>query len=484
MEGWVEDRYGPVQTTITMRVLIVVLFVCLTGQSALAQVFPLDTIIYHGPAQSKINFVFLGDGFREDEIESYISQTRVISETLFNITPFKEYKDYFNVFAIRVVSNESGATHPQSTDDPDCPGVPVITVDNYFGSQFDYAGIHRLLVSTKPEKVAAVLASNFSFYDQAFLLVNSPYYGGSGGVYATGSMHEESVGVALHELGHSFGWLADEYWTGSGYEAPNMTQEEDSTLVKWRNWLGTEEVGIYPYESTKVWFRPSQSCKMLMLGGDFCPVCKENLTRQIHSYIPPMKNYRPSATEMEIGMDSIAFSVEVSTPASTSYYVAWKVDGQLMEEGALSFSLAKNQLSRRQVLVEVEVHDTTLTRLNPPFHQGFNYAGWLVTNPEMVMSADAGIPLSYNLSVYPNPVLEQLHLSYTLATPQEVNITLVDTAGKKLSSLSKGRQLPGTYQLTFNTADVLPGAAGMYLLQIEVGGQVMVKRLIRLSPEY
>jgi hypothetical protein len=332
--------------------------------------------------------------------------------------------------------------------------------------------------------VASVLASSVPVYDQAFLLVNSPYYGGSGGSYATGSMHEESIGVALHELGHSFGWLADEYWTGSGYEAPNMTQEKDSTLVKWRNWLGHEEVGIYPYESTNLWFRPSQSCKMLMLHNDFCPVCEENITRRIHSYIPPLISYSPLAAEVEIETESFMFSVEVSTPPTSPYYVSWKVDGQLVEENALSLSVAKSEINKRQVLVEVEVHDTTLTRLNPPFDHGLNYAGWLVTNPDLVLGTDAEIALSYNLSVYPNPVQEQFFLSYTLGTALEVNITLADAAGKLLSSLSKGRQLPGTHQLTFNADEVLPGAAGMYLLQIEVGGQLMIKRLIRLSSQY
>jgi hypothetical protein len=82
-------------------------------------------------------------------------------------------------------------------------------VDNYFGSAFDSYNIHRLLVPTKTFAINNVLATNVPNYDQVVILVNSPYYGGSGGQFATSSTHTSANEIAIHEIGHSFVGLID-----------------------------------------------------------------------------------------------------------------------------------------------------------------------------------------------------------------------------------------------------------------------------------
>src|SRR5690554_5643272 len=104
----------------------------------LAQKFEMDTVLYNGNTDHFINIVILGDGYLESELSQFTLDAQNISSALFNEPPFKNYQGFFNVFTIKVPSNESGAAMD-----------PNNLIDNYFGSTFGYAGIERLLVPTK-----------------------------------------------------------------------------------------------------------------------------------------------------------------------------------------------------------------------------------------------------------------------------------------------------------------------------------------------
>ena len=145
--------------------------------------------------------------------------------------------NYFNVFTIEVPSVESGTNHPGTSPDPDCQQVPISTANNYFGSSFDISAIHRLVCIEHEDSAANVLATNFPEYDIVLVIVNSPYYGGSGGYYTVTTTDENTGEVSLHEIGHSFGNLADEYWSGYPWEAPNETKNSDPLTIRWKNWL-------------------------------------------------------------------------------------------------------------------------------------------------------------------------------------------------------------------------------------------------------
>lgn len=142
----------------------------ITVNLSFAQVLTIKPIIKNGNADSLINIVYLGDGYLPSQMDKYIADVIKINDELFNQSPYKEYKNYFNVFAIEAPSNVEGAA--TSISNP---------IDNYFGSTFGYAGIQRLLVPVKSSKVSSVLADNFPNYDQVIMVVNSNTYGGSGG---------------------------------------------------------------------------------------------------------------------------------------------------------------------------------------------------------------------------------------------------------------------------------------------------------------
>jgi len=218
--------------------LIAVLCLFVSQIRIFSQTYRVDTILYQGDMEYPINLVMLGDGFLESDLQVFRDSAELYINALFTVDPFIKFKSFFNAFTISVPSTVQGA----ATD-------PANLIDNYFGSTFGYAGIERLLVPTNNTAITNVLANNLPEYDQVFMLVNSTTYGGSGGWVATASLNEDSKEIALHELGHSFADLADEYWAGAQYagEAINMTQETNLDILKWRNWHGDNGIGLYSH---------------------------------------------------------------------------------------------------------------------------------------------------------------------------------------------------------------------------------------------
>lgn len=171
--------------------------------------------------------MFLSDGYQAGELPAYVAQVKAMKDYLFTQAPFQQYRNFFNFYAVQVPSAQSGADHPGTASDEGPIGTqPVANVNTYFGSTFDYASIHRLVVPQDVIAVNNVLASNFPNYDQVFV-VNSPYYGGSGGGYATATVDPSSHEVAIHEIGHSFAGLADEYAIG-GTESTQSHHQHQS----------------------------------------------------------------------------------------------------------------------------------------------------------------------------------------------------------------------------------------------------------------
>lgn len=348
--------------------VLLYLFQILTGKNNVsAQSFTVDTILYNGTPDKFINFVFMGDGFQTSGFSDFSTNVQNTSDYLFNISPFAEYKSYFNVFAIRVPSTDSGTDHPRTA--PDCQNEtshPVLSVNTYFNSTFDYNFIHRLLVPSY-SLVNNVLINNFPLHDQKFVLINSPYYGGSGSSNgtATASLHTSSLAIMVHELGHSFAGLADEYYAGDSYasERPNMTQLTNPALVKWKNWMGSDNVGIYQHccsGNSAQWYRPHQNCLMRTMGVYFCPVCKETIVQKIHQLFgTPINSYSPNQTIISYCTQPIQFEVSLIKPIPNTLRIKWKLNGNDIAMNIDSITISSGELNIGSNALSVQVLDTT-----------------------------------------------------------------------------------------------------------------------------
>ncbi|MEK8106947.1 M64 family metallopeptidase [Micromonospora sp. M12] len=184
--------------------------------AASATVVPIQVT---GDPATRFNLVLLGDGYTEADLPTFRAHVDRHLNTLWTIEPFKSYRSYFNVYAVEIVSAESGV---------DCdPGSSAPRRDTALGMGFwggcNPASVQRLLTvdGTAANAYADLAVGTNPGNRQLIALANSGTYGGAGGSNATASGGNAlSALISPHELGHSLGGLQDEYdYYGRGCRA-------------------------------------------------------------------------------------------------------------------------------------------------------------------------------------------------------------------------------------------------------------------------
>jgi hypothetical protein len=259
---------------------------------------PVEKILYSGEPSHKIDIAILAEGYTENEMDKFLKDVRRLTDSLFVVAPFSQMKEYFNVYALKTPSVESGT---------DIPGEHIYR-NTLYNSTFYTFDISRYLTTSDMKTIhnmAAVVP-----YDQIIVLVNSPRYGG-GGFYnyvtVCSADHKLSPNVFVHEFGHGFGGLADEYYTSEvAYEdyynlkvepwEPNLTTMVDFSS-KWkymidastpvptpRNGKYASTVGVFEgggYISKGI-YSPMEDCRMKSNETSaFCPVCQRAIKEAI-----------------------------------------------------------------------------------------------------------------------------------------------------------------------------------------------------------
>jgi len=251
----------------------------------------------HGGSEEKVDILFLAEGYTLEEMGKFLEDARRSAGYIFSEEPFKSNRNLFNIRAVKSLSRDSGADIPGE-------GIWKNTVVN---SSFYTFGVERYMTTMDYRSVCDVAAN--APYDQIYILVNTDKYGG-GGIYNHYSISAadnlQSRAVVIHEFGHAFGGLADEYYSSAvAYNDyfpldvepwnPNLTTLVDFDS-KWKSMLsrGTavptpaedrnkELLGVYEgggYVSKGV-FRPMMDCRMHSNDAVFCPVCSAALLRMI-----------------------------------------------------------------------------------------------------------------------------------------------------------------------------------------------------------
>ncbi len=200
--------------------------------------FPFEAL-KNGDPHQKVDLVFLAEGYTAEDKDKFKSDVDRFSSYLFEIEPYKSNKQKFNVYGIFRPSAESAMDEPRQ-------GVFRKTVLNASFNAFD---LDRYMLTEEGKRLREIAAQ--VPYDVIVILVNSKRYGG-GGIYndycITTVDSPASKGVFIHEFGHSFAGLADEYYTAAvayndfypqGVEPlePNITALLDPGQVKWKDLL-------------------------------------------------------------------------------------------------------------------------------------------------------------------------------------------------------------------------------------------------------
>lgn len=443
-----------------------------------SSVIGVDTLRKSGPISKRINLVFMGDGFLANEQNQFLTQATTTSTYLLNQSPFVNYKNYFNIYAIKCVSPESGVSHPATATDVNEPQIPVLAVNNAFDTQFDNFNTHRLIYSNDNASVYSVLASWFPAYDQVVILGNSTEYGGAGGPYAVCSINAASKEIVAHEMGHSFAGLADEYWAGPVYamERPNMTANSNTATVKWAPWVGNGGIGVYPYGNVapeNQWFHPHQNCKMEVLNAPFCAVCKQTIVEKIHSLVNPIDTYSPDdATQQQI-WNPQWFKTSLIDPIPNTLRRVWTLNGNTLARNVDSLQVGGTQLTTGSNNLVFSVSDTTSLSRDANHANLHSYS--VVWSLKMDITGIQDIRPELEFSVFPNPVSDRLTFRYSLLESSDLKLSVSDALGRQVKDLDGARQGAGKYEQNITVSD-LP--AGMYFLNILINGQIISHKFV------
>ena len=250
---------------------------------------PPKTVDIHrgGSPSDCIDIVILPEGYTASEMDIFLDDARTAWESFLNHEPFGSMRDRFNVIAALIPSEDSGVSVPREGDWKDT------AFESHFDTFYSDRYLTTLQVSHLHDQIAGLP------YEHVIILANSNTYGG-GGIYnsyeLTAAHHSAFETVVVHEFGHSFAGLADEYhyddqfteyyYPGVEPWEPNITTMADFSS-KWQDMLGLSDVGLFEgggYQSKGVW-RPAQNCRMnTNTHPAFCPVCQRAIKTMIDFY--------------------------------------------------------------------------------------------------------------------------------------------------------------------------------------------------------
>ena len=231
-----------------------------------------------------IDLAIVAEGYTEAETDKFYNDGQRAVDALFAHEPFTTLKSRFNVVAVAPTSLDGGASVPRNHK---WSRTPV-------GTHYDTFYSDRYLMTQDIHRLYDVLSC--VPFEHIIVLVNSSTYGG-GGIYnqvlVSTSDHPTFRQVLVHEFGHSYAGLGDEYFYDDAYETsypadtepwePNLTTKVDFEH-KWADMLPdpTGRVGLFEgggYQSKGVW-RPSKDCRMKTNEAElFCPVCDRAIRR-------------------------------------------------------------------------------------------------------------------------------------------------------------------------------------------------------------
>lgn len=264
--------------------------------------FASEKIHFSGDASKGLDIVIIPDGYSTQEMDKFTKDCKKFTDLLLNTSPYNKLTDKFNVWAVIAPSAESGI---------DIPGKNIWK--NTTANCSFYTFNEERYLMTTDNKTVRHLAANVP-YDQIYILVNTDKYGGGGifNHYSTCcSDNINSNYVFVHEFGHAFAGLADEYFSKStpyvdGYSKTVEPWEPNVTNLvkfesKWKDMLDANTIIPTPDDDknkdlpigvfegavyvSKGFYRPRFDCTMKSnKANNFCPVCQRAIERMINFY--------------------------------------------------------------------------------------------------------------------------------------------------------------------------------------------------------
>jgi hypothetical protein len=192
----------------------------------------------NGPSEDKVDLLIVGDGYTQADMKKFEAAARRLADHLFQVSPFKEREKDFNVWAIALPTQESGVSRPSTG----------VYHESKLGARYDIFGSERYVLTTDNRALREL--AQYAPYEFIEILVNNETYGGGGifGQFSTAAADNDWANyLFVHEFGHHFAGLADEYYTSpvayaTGGERrepwePNATALHDPANLKWKKFV-------------------------------------------------------------------------------------------------------------------------------------------------------------------------------------------------------------------------------------------------------
>lgn len=271
--------------TNTSSIYMMLLLLLLLPQTAMAKnteksktTFPVQVIHKTGDDKENFVIVIMGDGYTAGQQDQFLEDATQKARGMLTWSPYREYSDRINIYAVQAVSNESGigvyggkspdtyfhvkvygkAAGFTNGGDERAKALRTELEENYLDEGANVGTIHILCNDTG--SYGASVNPLFSF--------------------STNSEDNSDGMVMAHETAHSIGGLGDEYERYTN--KPNMSDTTDPEKIKWSKMLGFRGIGI-TNAGTDTAFAPSRECMMRWLGQPFCEVCKMELARKLNN---------------------------------------------------------------------------------------------------------------------------------------------------------------------------------------------------------
>ena len=244
-------------------------------------------LLQNGTPEEKIDVAIVAEGYTAEEMSTFYADAQTAMEAILKHEPFGTYKDHFNFVAVALESADSGVSMPGQGE----------WKNTALKAHFDTFYMDRYLTTLRLKNMHDKLCG--IPYEHIIILANTDTYGG-GGIYnsytLTTAHHPAFKPVVVHEFGHSFAGLADEYFYDDQYVEyyyPGIEPWEQNitTLAdfdsKWKDMLDAGQAELLEgagYQSKGV-YRPADDCRMRTNRPDhFCPVCQRAIARIIEFY--------------------------------------------------------------------------------------------------------------------------------------------------------------------------------------------------------
>ena len=240
--------------------------------------FPVNVIHKAGDDKENFVIVIMGDGYTLEEQDKFLQDAAEKARGMLTWSPYKEYSDRINIYAVQAVSNESGISEYGGK-----------SVDTYFhvaahGKALVFTSDGADKAKTLREELEESYLDAGANVGTIHVLCNSE---GSFGAshnslfsFSANSEDNQNGTVMAHEIAHSIGRLGDEYerYTNN----PNTSDTTNPETIKWAKMLGFRGIGV-TQAGTETAFAPSRECMMRWLGQPFCEVCKMELARNLNN---------------------------------------------------------------------------------------------------------------------------------------------------------------------------------------------------------